>query len=273
MIKCSQMMLVALALLAVSNCSDTLTMTKPDYQFPASAGDPVQWGLFYLSDCENKFPGEIMNNSIVGAFKRSQIKHVEAMLNTYYDGSKAKLTSATQVSSGSAEDCDSIISHAQYDFAHYENQVKYYYDLNDFSPPPKDDRFRILYMGQGDTDNYGSPTQWIVGEANPVDLGGGYIRGLAVVYVDDIYYVRCKENRSKDWIANEIVYAAVHELGHIAVAHASDAHTNHTDPYLKCCYLKSGDLPSDCGYGIEYAGFCKKHTVDIANRRYNVDKY
>ncbi|HOJ03855.1 MAG TPA: hypothetical protein PK916_07620 [Bacteroidota bacterium] len=251
-------------------------MTQPDYQYPAEAGDPAHWGLYYMSDCDNNFPGEIMHNSIVAAFKRSQIKYVESMLNTYYDANKALLSDATGVSSGSAVDCDNEIAHNRYSFEHYVERVQAFYNINDYSPPPIGDRFRILYMGEGCTENDKVQTtkQWTLGQSDAVDLGGGYIRGLAVVYVDDIHYIRCRENRTRDWVANAIVHTAVHELGHVATAHAADAHYNHNDPYMKCCYLlPECDMDSKCGYGIDYAGFCKRHTDEIASRRNNAEKY
>lgn len=255
-------------------CCETESITQPDYTFAAVEGDPAIWELVYLSNCTNTFPGTDCFNALSGAFIRSQISYKERIpIANAYNATKSVLTNPSQPSAPGINTCYDAF-HCGSSFDDYKQFANSNFPTNvNFSPPLGSEKFRILMYGTGFVDNDGYPDEFVLGASDAANIDGHGIKGLSVVFVDDIHLLKCIKKFSLDDLKHYMIHTTVHEIGHVAMKHSGDVHTSHSGQNDRCCYLKLVDDLSNCIISVDAAGFCRHHVDSIALRRNNSANY
>lgn len=255
-------LMLLLSILLIS-CAST---TEPSFVVD---GDVASWDWELSTTCYWPFPGILAGQLIQKNHARAKIELNEKFSESFTGRSMDEGGWPSGSSNCSVYDPPPDWTQDNYVDEDLNKIALLINEKTNMESPNQRIRFLVYAHRSWENFNFGQNDEIVSGGERPfvIQHMNNAIRNVAVVFVDDLHRYHCLNNKSYEWLTEEIMLTALHEMGHVSTDEDSTAHTNHSGDYNACCALRSpAPDDSDCR---TTPGYCEQHIRAIANRRFN----
>jgi hypothetical protein len=254
-------LMLLLPFLLISCASTTEPSLKID-------GPVVPWDLEFSTNCYWPFPGKDAWNAIQINHARAKIKLTELFSDSFTGRSMDEAGWPGSPSNCSVYEPPPSWTEENYIDKDLDKIEELINQNTNMESPNQRIRFLVYSHHWLESIGFGQNDEICSGgsRAFRITRMNNAIRRVGVVFVDDLHKYACLKNRSLEWLAEELILTALHEMGHVST-HETDliAHPNHSGDFDDCCALRSPTPDnSDCR---KSPGYCDQHFRAIADKR------